>query len=69
MKTTSGTKIKNVKKVYHLGNTNQTNETTKFKRRSPTAFFTGIEKSVSKQNSDPYLHYKTNFCHKVALDL
>ena len=48
MKTTSGTKIKNVKKVHHLGNTGQTNQTTKFKRPSRTAFFTGIKKKCVK---------------------
>ena len=44
MKTTSGTKTKNVEKVYHLGNTDHTNQTTIIKHPSPTAFFTGSEK-------------------------
>ena len=30
--------------MYHLGNTDQTNQTAKFNQPSATAFFTGIEK-------------------------
>ena len=44
MKTTSWTKTKNVEKVYHLGNTDHTNQTMIIKHPTPTAFFTGIEK-------------------------